>query len=95
MIACGKKEEAREEVEVIPPYKIVVVRTCILKFLHSDPPVDPTMPKFNVPSVHGQLSKINLFLFMNDGFITYPQFFISIFSSKDSLKFIIIRSFST
>ena len=36
MIACGKKEE----VEVIPPYKIVVVRTCILKFLHSDPPVD-------------------------------------------------------
>jgi len=35
MIACGKKEE----VEVIPPYKIVVVRTCILKFLHSDPPV--------------------------------------------------------
>jgi hypothetical protein len=26
-------------VEVIPPYKIVVVRTCILKFLHSDPPV--------------------------------------------------------
>jgi hypothetical protein len=24
--------------EVIPPYKIVVVRTCILKFLHSDPP---------------------------------------------------------
>jgi hypothetical protein len=34
MIACGKKE-----VEVIPPYKIVVVRTCILKFLHSDPPV--------------------------------------------------------
>jgi hypothetical protein len=21
------------------PYKIVVVRTCILKFLHSDPPV--------------------------------------------------------
>jgi len=37
MIACGKKEE----VEVIPPYKIVVVRTCILKFLHSDPPVVP------------------------------------------------------
>ena len=35
MIACGKIEE----VEVIPPYKIVVVRTCILKFLHSDPPV--------------------------------------------------------
>ena len=35
MIACGKKEE----VEVIPPYKIMVVRTCILKFLHSDPPV--------------------------------------------------------
>jgi hypothetical protein len=35
MIACGKEEE----VEVIPPYKIVVVRTCILKFLHSDPPV--------------------------------------------------------
>ena len=34
MIACGKKK-----VEVIPPYKIVVVRTCILKFLHSDPPV--------------------------------------------------------
>ena len=34
MIACGKKEE----VEVIPPYKIVIVRTCILKFLHSDPP---------------------------------------------------------
>ena len=29
----------KEEVEVIPPYKIVVVRTCILKFLHSDPPV--------------------------------------------------------
>jgi hypothetical protein len=27
-------------VEVIPPYKIVVVRTCILKFLHSDPPVN-------------------------------------------------------
>jgi hypothetical protein len=24
--------------EVIPPYKIVVVRTCILKFLHSEPP---------------------------------------------------------
>ena len=36
MIACGKKEE----VEVIPPYKIVVVRTWILKFLHSDPPRD-------------------------------------------------------
>jgi hypothetical protein len=36
MIACGKKEE----VEVIPPYKIVVVCTCILKFLHSDPPVE-------------------------------------------------------
>ena len=35
MIACGKKEE----LEVILPYKIVVVRTCILKFLHSDPPV--------------------------------------------------------
>jgi hypothetical protein len=34
MIACGKEEE----VEVIPPYKIVVVRTCILKFLHNDPP---------------------------------------------------------
>jgi hypothetical protein len=29
-------------VEVIPPYKIVVVRTCILKFLHSDPPVRKT-----------------------------------------------------
>jgi hypothetical protein len=39
MIACGKKEE----VEVISPYKIVVVRTCILNFLHSDPPVEPTM----------------------------------------------------
>jgi hypothetical protein len=35
MIARGKKEE----VEVIHLYKIVVVRTCILKFLHSDPPV--------------------------------------------------------
>jgi hypothetical protein len=28
----------KKKVEVIPPYKIVVVRTCILKFLHSDPP---------------------------------------------------------
>jgi hypothetical protein len=40
MIACGKEEE----VEVIPPYKIVVVRTCILKFLHSDPPVTLSLP---------------------------------------------------
>jgi hypothetical protein len=30
----------KKEVEVIPPYKIVVVRTCILKFLHSDPPME-------------------------------------------------------
>jgi hypothetical protein len=28
----------KKEVEVITPYKIVVVRTCVLKFLHSDPP---------------------------------------------------------
>jgi hypothetical protein len=32
----------KKKVEVIPPYKIVVVRTCILKFLHSDPPVRKT-----------------------------------------------------
>ena len=39
----------KEEVEVIPPYKIVVVRTCILKFLHSDPPVvkDPLACLYN------------------------------------------------
>jgi hypothetical protein len=34
-----------KKLEVIPPYKIVVVRTCILKFLHSDPP-EVKLPNF-------------------------------------------------
>jgi len=33
----------KQKLEVIPPYKIVVVRTCILKFLHSDPPEEDTL----------------------------------------------------
>jgi hypothetical protein len=54
MIACGKKKE----VEVIPPYKIVVVRTCILKFLHSDPPVHTTYSiASHIPYCHSNVGE--------------------------------------